>query len=76
MIWRKPVDLVTAFGEDTPLELIRALGPDVLVKGADYTVEMVVGANVVQARGGQVLLAPLVEGQSTSEIIARLNAGA
>ncbi len=72
----KPVDLVTAFGEDTPLELIRALGPDVLVKGADYTVEMVVGANVVQARGGQVLLAPLVEGQSTSEIIARLNAGA
>jgi D-beta-D-heptose 7-phosphate kinase / D-beta-D-heptose 1-phosphate adenosyltransferase len=71
----KPVDLVTAFGEDTPLELIQALQPDVLVKGADYTVETVVGADVVQANGGKVLLAPLIEGQSTTTIIARLNGG-
>ena len=69
----KPVDLVTAFAEDTPLALIEALQPDVLIKGADYTVETVVGADVVKARGGQVLLAPLVEGQSTTSIIGRLN---
>ncbi|MCA8927235.1 MAG: bifunctional D-glycero-beta-D-manno-heptose-7-phosphate kinase/D-glycero-beta-D-manno-heptose 1-phosphate adenylyltransferase HldE [Alphaproteobacteria bacterium] len=68
----KPVDLVTAFAEDTPLALIEALKPDVLVKGADYTVATVVGADVVQANGGRVLLAPLVEGQSTTAIIAQL----
>ncbi len=72
----KPVDLVTAFAEDTPLALIEALQPDVLIKGADYVVETVVGADVVKARGGQVLLAPLVEGQSTSSIIGRLNGNA
>ena len=71
----KPVDLVTAFGEDTPLELIQALSPDVLVKGADYTIATTVGADIVQARGGKVLLAPLIEGQSTTTIIARLNGG-
>lgn len=69
----KPVDLVTAFTEDTPQALIEALQPDVLVKGADYSVDAVVGADVVQARGGQVLLAPLVEGRSTSAIVGRLN---
>ena len=71
----KPVDLVTAFGEDTPLELIQALSPDLLVKGADYTIATTVGADIVQARGGKVLLAPLIEGQSTTTIIARLNGG-
>ncbi len=71
----KPVDLVTAFGEDTPLALIRALQPDVLVKGQDYTVANVVGADIVQARGGKVLLAPLIAGQSTTAIIARLTEG-
>jgi D-beta-D-heptose 7-phosphate kinase/D-beta-D-heptose 1-phosphate adenosyltransferase len=71
----KPVDLVTAFGEDTPLELIQALGPDVLIKGQDYTIATVVGADAVQARGGKVLLAPLIEGQSTTAIIARLQEG-
>jgi D-beta-D-heptose 7-phosphate kinase/D-beta-D-heptose 1-phosphate adenosyltransferase len=69
----KPVDLVCAFAEDTPLDLITAVLPDVLVKGADYTVATVVGAEVVQAHGGKVLLAPLVDGQSTTNIIARLN---
>ena len=70
----KPVDLVCAFTEDTPLELIRAVLPDVLVKGADYTVETVAGADVVQANGGKVLLAPLVGGQSTTNIIAAMHA--
>ncbi len=69
----KPVDLVCAFAEDTPLDLISAVLPDVLVKGADYTVATVVGADVVQAHGGKVLLAPLVGGQSTTNIIACLN---
>jgi D-beta-D-heptose 7-phosphate kinase/D-beta-D-heptose 1-phosphate adenosyltransferase len=66
------VDLVVVFGEDTPLELIRALEPDVLVKGADYTEDAVVGADMVKARGGRVLLATLVDGQSTTGTIARM----
>ncbi|MBM3550228.1 MAG: D-glycero-beta-D-manno-heptose-7-phosphate kinase [Alphaproteobacteria bacterium] len=65
------VDLVTLFEEDTPLELIDLLKPDVLIKGADYTIETVVGADVVQAYGGKVLLVPLEAGHSTSSIIAR-----
>ncbi len=68
------VDCVVAFAEDTPIGLIRALLPDVLVKGADYTVDQVVGADVVQAAGGQVMLAELVAGQSTTRIIARAGA--
>ncbi|MSP47734.1 MAG: D-glycero-beta-D-manno-heptose-7-phosphate kinase [Alphaproteobacteria bacterium] len=66
------VDLVVVFGEDTPLEIIRALKPDLLVKGADYTVDAVVGADVVQAYGGQVYLAELAEGHSTSNVIRRM----
>jgi D-beta-D-heptose 7-phosphate kinase/D-beta-D-heptose 1-phosphate adenosyltransferase len=66
------VDAVVAFGEDTPFELISALVPDVLIKGADYTVDQVVGADVVQAAGGRVVLAELVPGQSTTGIIARM----
>jgi D-beta-D-heptose 7-phosphate kinase/D-beta-D-heptose 1-phosphate adenosyltransferase len=66
------VDAVVAFGEDTPLALITALVPDVLVKGADYTVDRVVGADVVQAAGGRVVLAELMPGQSTTGIIARM----
>lgn len=66
------VDLVTIFDEDTPLELIRALRPDVLVKGADYTVETVVGADLVTGWGGKVLLATLEPGHSTSATIARM----
>ena len=68
------VDCVVGFAEDTPLELIRALLPDVLVKGADYTLDRVVGADVVQAAGGQVLLAELVAGQSTTRILERAGA--
>jgi len=68
------VDCVVAFGEDTPLALITALLPNVLVKGADYTVDKIVGADVVQAAGGRVVLADLVAGQSTTGIIARVKA--
>lgn len=68
----KSVDAVVIFTEDTPLELIKALEPDVLVKGADYTVDAVVGADVVQARGGKVVLADLVQGHSTTNTLRRV----
>jgi len=67
------VDLVVVFGEDTPLALIEAMRPDVLAKGADYTVETVVGADVVQANGGRVLLIELEPGHSTTATIQRMN---
>ncbi|MFS2319014.1 D-glycero-beta-D-manno-heptose-7-phosphate kinase [Maricaulis sp. D1M11] len=67
----RDVDLVVIFDEDTPLETIIALEPDVLVKGADYTVDQVVGAREVMARGGQVALAPLLDGHSTTNSIKR-----
>ena len=66
------VDCVVAFDEDTPLELIRRLAPDVLIKGGDYTVETVVGGDIVQAAGGRVYLAPLVKGQSTTNIVEQI----
>ena len=66
------VDSVVLFGEDTPYELIKTLRPDVLVKGADYTVAQVVGADLVQGWGGKIVLADLVEGQSTTSTIARM----
>ncbi|MEY2840111.1 MAG: D-glycero-beta-D-manno-heptose-7-phosphate kinase, partial [Pseudomonadota bacterium] len=55
--------------EDTPLQAIEALQPDVLVKGADYTIDRIVGAPVVLARGGQVLTSELVPGRSTSRVV-------
>jgi len=66
------VDLVVPFDEETPLKLIEAIRPDVLVKGADYTEDQVVGAAEVRAWGGEVRLAPLVEGYSTTAAIARI----
>jgi D-beta-D-heptose 7-phosphate kinase/D-beta-D-heptose 1-phosphate adenosyltransferase len=66
------VDLVTVFEEDTPIELIRALRPEVLVKGADYRVDQVVGGELVQQWGGIVKLAELLPGQSTTATVARL----
>jgi rfaE bifunctional protein nucleotidyltransferase chain/domain len=65
------VDYVVVFDEDTPRDLIRDLLPDVLVKGADYTVDQVVGATEVQAAGGRVVLAPLTPGRSTTDLIRR-----
>lgn len=66
------VDAVVVFDEDTPLELIVALAPDVLIKGADYSIEQVVGAPEVMAYGGRVVLANLVEGHSTTATIKRI----
>ena len=68
------VDCVVLFDEDTPLELITRLQPDVLVKGADYSREAIVGANLVESRGGRVVRVPLVHGYSTSSIVERLRA--
>ncbi|WP_084396479.1 D-glycero-beta-D-manno-heptose 1-phosphate adenylyltransferase [Henriciella aquimarina] len=65
------VDAVTVFEEDTPSELIELLLPDLLVKGGDYTEEIIVGAETVKANGGEVHIVELVEGQSTSAILAR-----
>ncbi|OKH87250.1 D-glycero-beta-D-manno-heptose-7-phosphate kinase [Thalassospira sp. TSL5-1] len=64
---------VVIFDEDTPIEVISALKPDVLVKGADYTIETVVGADIVQGYGGKVFLAQLADGFSTTSTIARMN---
>ena len=69
------VDAVVIFDESTPLKLIAALRPDVLVKGGDYTEENVVGAREVRAWGGRVELIPLVEGVSTTRLIAKSVAG-
>jgi D-beta-D-heptose 7-phosphate kinase/D-beta-D-heptose 1-phosphate adenosyltransferase len=68
------VDAVVLFEEDTPLELIRALRPDVLVKGGDYTIETVVGHEDVIAAGGRVEIVPTVEGFSTTNIVKKLTA--
>ena len=69
-----PVDLVILFDEDTPLEAISALRPDVLIKGSDYTVDQVVGGDLVQGWGGKVVLAQLEEGHSTTGTIRRMTA--
>jgi D-beta-D-heptose 7-phosphate kinase/D-beta-D-heptose 1-phosphate adenosyltransferase len=66
------VDAVTIFHEETPLEIIRAIKPDVLVKGGDYTEDQVVGAAEVRSWGGRVALVPLVEGRSTTKLLGRL----
>lgn len=66
------VDAVVIFDEDTPYELITALQPDVLVKGGDYTIEKIVGSKEVIANGGRVVINPIVEGFSTTGIIAQI----
>jgi rfaE bifunctional protein nucleotidyltransferase chain/domain len=68
------VDCVVLFEEDTPQSLIEALAPDVLVKGADYARDAVVGADWVEARGGRVVRVPLVPGFSTTSLVERLRA--
>ncbi len=68
------VDCVVLFEEETPLELIQALEPDVLVKGADYSRDAIVGADWVEARGGRVVRVPLLAGFSTSALVERLRA--
>lgn len=68
----RAVDAVTIFDEDTPAALIALVEPDVLVKGGDYTEATVVGADLVRSKGGRVVIVPLLEGRSTSALIARL----
>ena len=69
------VDAVTLFDEDTPYGLIASLAPDVLVKGADYALDAIVGADLVVARGGRVVRVPLTEGLSTTTLIERARRG-
>ncbi len=69
------VDAVVVFDQDTPIELIRTLRPQLLVKGADYTPDKVVGWDLVQSWGGELYLADLVQGQSTTSTIARMQLG-
>jgi D-beta-D-heptose 7-phosphate kinase/D-beta-D-heptose 1-phosphate adenosyltransferase len=67
------VDAVVLFEEDSPLELIKSLMPDVLVKGGDYTVEQIAGAKEVIANGGHVVINPILEGFSTTNIIQQIS---
>ena len=69
------VDRVIIFSEDNPISLLETLQPDVLVKGADYTINEVVGGDVVLAYGGEIKLASLVPGQSSTSVIARMSGG-
>jgi len=69
------VDAVVIFEEDTPLELIKAIMPDVLVKGGDYTIEQIAGAKEVIANGGRVVINPILEGFSTTSIIEKAKEG-
>lgn len=69
----KPVDYVVFFGEDTPLRLIEAIRPDILVKGADYKVSEIVGARFVKSYGGKVRRVRLSAGRSSSNLIKRLS---
>ncbi|HET6252455.1 MAG TPA: D-glycero-beta-D-manno-heptose 1-phosphate adenylyltransferase [Puia sp.] len=66
------VDAVTLFDEDTPLDLINAIRPDVLVKGGDYTLEQIVGAKEVLSWGGRVVINPIVPGFSTTGILDKI----
>jgi D-glycero-beta-D-manno-heptose 1-phosphate adenylyltransferase len=66
------VDAVVLFGEETPLQLITSILPDVLIKGGDYTVEQIAGAKEVMENGGRVVINPIIEGFSTTGIIAKI----
>jgi D-glycero-beta-D-manno-heptose 1-phosphate adenylyltransferase len=68
------VDAVIIFEEDTPIDLIELLNPDVLVKGGDYTIDQIVGAKEVIAAGGRVVINPVVAGFSTTGIIGKIRA--
>ena len=66
------VDAVVIFPEDTPAEIVRALQPDILVKGADWPADQIVGRDTVEARGGRVVLVPVEAGHSTTTIVERV----
>jgi rfaE bifunctional protein nucleotidyltransferase chain/domain len=69
------VDSVVIFDEETPYDLIAALQPDVLVKGADWAADAIVGRDIVEARGGRVVRVPIEPGYSTTEIVERIRRG-
>ena len=69
------VDAVVLFDQDTPRELIAALEPDVLAKGADYALDQIVGADLVTARGGRVVRVPLEAGYSTTNLLKKVTRG-
>ncbi|MFD2513927.1 D-glycero-beta-D-manno-heptose 1-phosphate adenylyltransferase [Pontibacter locisalis] len=66
------IDAVVLFNENTPLELIKMVQPDILVKGDDYSVEQIVGHEIVMAKGGEVKTVPLVKGYSTTNIVRKI----
>lgn len=68
----KPVDFVVLFEEQTPFNLINSLKPDILVKGGDYTIENIVGSDIVEKNGGKVIVIPFVKGKSTTNIIEKI----
>ncbi|MDP2365088.1 MAG: D-glycero-beta-D-manno-heptose 1-phosphate adenylyltransferase [Ignavibacteria bacterium] len=68
----KSVDYVILFNEDTPFNLINNIKPDILVKGGDYQIENIVGADIVQKSGGVVKTIPFVEGKSTTELLSKI----
>jgi D-beta-D-heptose 7-phosphate kinase/D-beta-D-heptose 1-phosphate adenosyltransferase len=68
----KPVDMVVPFSEDTPLNLITSLMPDILVKGGDYRPDDIVGATEVRQNGGEVIVIPFLDGHSSTGMIARI----
>lgn len=70
----KAVDLIVSFDEDTPLQLIGTLLPDLLVKGGDYAADDIVGAKEVREHGGQVVVVPFLKGYSSSNLIKRIKA--
>jgi rfaE bifunctional protein nucleotidyltransferase chain/domain len=65
------VDAVVIFDEDTPAEIVKALQPDILVKGADWPADQIVGRDTVEARGGRVVLVPVEQGHSTTNLVER-----
>jgi D-beta-D-heptose 7-phosphate kinase/D-beta-D-heptose 1-phosphate adenosyltransferase len=65
------VDMIVVFDEDTPIELIQRVKPDVLIKGADYRIEEVVGRELVESAGGRIVLVPLLPGHSTTGLVER-----
>src|SRR4051794_21322668 len=69
------VDAVSVFDEDTPADIIRRVQPDILVKGADWAADQIVGRDTVEARGGTVILEPVEQGYSTTDLIKRARAG-
>jgi rfaE bifunctional protein nucleotidyltransferase chain/domain len=69
------VDYVVMFGEDTPLELLKIIKPNILAKGGDYQIEAIVGFDLVSSYGGKVISLPLVKGYSTTSIIKRISSG-